>query len=55
MDSPSPDDEESMTVTTDLATAHGKRRRLFLKIDGYEPILWQAVSEGGVPAWTLDL
>jgi hypothetical protein len=33
-----------MTVTTDLATNYGKYRRLFLKIDGLEPVLWQRSS-----------
>lgn len=35
-----------MTVSTDLAKTYGSRRRLFLKIDGVEPILWQDDGTG---------
>ncbi len=36
-----------MTVAQDLATSTGIKRRLFVKIDGFEPILWQEEAIAG--------
>lgn len=35
-----------MTTSTDIAQAYGARRRLALRIDGLEPVLWQPVGVG---------
>lgn len=39
-----------MTVTTDIATATGVHRRLFIKIDGLPDILWQRGNQA-LPSW----
>ena len=41
-----------MTVKTDIALAESTRRKLFLKIDGWEGIAWQDDGTGVDPGWS---
>lgn len=50
---PAHTDVDTTTITTDLESKHGVQRRYFLKIDGFEPILWQDDGSGEAPSgWT---